>query len=269
MAADFASIDPRFIDADFPAFDEYTFGDKGRGPLDRIATFSAYEDAVPVIPSSDWRGLAEEIQAAGGGLTRLVSRIYNQRSEGSCVANACSQAHECVQAKQHGKDRVVHLSAISLYKRIGRSPGSGAMVSDGLEEMARRGVLPLDTPENREKYQRVMPNTGFYADYPRDWEATAALFTATEWHIVRSVEGLITALLNQHPVVVGRQGHSICYCDVVYRDGDPSVVYANSWGDWGFGAGNFDKGFGLDTMGNIRRSAGWAFALRTVKPLED
>lgn len=250
-------INPQFVDIDFPDDARFTFGDLGTaafGPPKDL-----YRDAAPIYPESEWKDLAAAMAAAGGGCSALVTRIYDQKNEGSCVANACSQAHEIVQAAQFGRENVVHLSAISLYKRIGRSPNSGAMVSDGLEEMAERGVLPLDNPENRAKFgPHVMPNTGFRTAYPSGWETTAKQFAAHEWLIVESLAELISALLNQHPVVVGRSGHSICYCDPVYDGGSLLVKYANSWGDWG------ENGYGYDSLRMIRSSASWAFALRSV-----
>lgn len=183
----------------------------------------------------------------------------------NCVANATSQSHEVKQAEQFGLAKVVPLSAISLYKRIGSSPNSGAMVSDGIDEMASRGVLPLDTPENRAKFgDKVMPNTGWSTRYPTGWEAVAQQFKGHEWYVVRSMRSLITALFTGCPVVVGRQGHSICYLDPVYRNGSLGVIYANSWGDWGFAAGSHPSGFGLDSRSQISMSASWAFALRSV-----
>ncbi len=250
--------DPRFIDVDFPTQPQFTFGDLGPAAFGKRC--QSYGDAVPVIPQSQWPELADLAAKAGGGASQLVTRIYDQKNEGSCVANACSQAHEIVQATQVGKANVVHLSAISLYKRIGSSPNSGAMVSDGLEEMAERGILPLDDDANRAKFgAAVMPNTGFRTAYPANWEATAKLFRATEWFVVDTLEELITALFNQHPVVVGRSGHSICYCDPVYQSGSLLVKYANSWHEsWG------ENGFGYDSLRMIRSSASWAFALRSV-----
>lgn len=247
-----------FLDVDFVNDPHYVFGDLGV-PKFEEQPCSSYGDEVPVLPESQWKGFSEQIQAAGGGCAQLVSRIYNQKNEGSCVANACSQAHEIVQAKQFGKANVVHLSAMSLYKRIGSSPNSGAMVSNGLKKMNEGGILPLDDAANRAKFgDHVMPNTGWNTKYPDGWQATAKKFAASEWFVCDTVGELITALLNQHPVVVGRSGHSICYCDVVYKDGILVVKYANSWGDWG------DNGFGYDSMNKIRSSANWAFALRSV-----
>lgn len=252
------TIDKRFIDVDFPREPRYLFGDLGMPTLER-QRFAAYGDTVNVIPESQWKDLIAAMDADGGGADRYVTRIYDQDGEGSCVANACSQAVEICQAKKFGVEGVVHLSAISLYKRIGRSPGSGAMVSDGLDELSSVGILPLDNPENRAKFgDKVMPNCGFYAKYPDGWQEIAKQFRGTEWFIVNSVAELVTALLNQHPVVVGRAGHSICYCRPMFDNGSLVVKYANSWGSWG------DKGFGYDSMGLIRSSASWAFALREV-----
>jgi intein/homing endonuclease len=173
----------------------------------------------------------------------------------NCVANACAQSHEIMQAAQFGKANVTALSAISLYKRIGRSPGSGAMVSDGLKESKDRGILPLDNAANREHYGgAVMPPTGFYEKFPAGWEATALNFRVDEWVVIRSLEGMLSALLNRKPVVVGRQSHSICYCRPMYRSGSLISKYANSWGSWG------DNGFGYDTLRQMSMSAGWAFA---------
>jgi hypothetical protein len=246
-----------FLDVDFERDPNYVFGDLGVQLFGN--SLSDYAASEEVLTDAEIRDAIEKIDEDGGGLDRLVTRIYNQKNEGSCVANACSQANEIIQAKQFGKDRVVPLSAISLYKRIGRSPNSGAMVSDGLKEMQTRGILPLDTPENRIKYgDAVMPNTGFRTPYPADWEATAKQFAGVEALIVRSVNALLTALINGHPVVVGRQGHSICYVRPMMRNGRRVVKYANSWGDWG------DGGYGYDSESQIRQSASWAFALRTV-----
>jgi len=253
---------PAFVDADFPRWSEYTRGDNGAPAFHR---FAAFEDTVPAIPKADWPDLAAKIEAEGGGAELLVTRIMNQRNEGSCVSFACSQAMQVVLARQVGRDAVTQLSPISLYKRIGSSPSSGAMVSDGLEEMASRGILPLDTPENRAKFGNgIMPETGFHTPFPPDWQVTAAKFKAVEWLIVRSVDGLVTALLNQHPVVVGRSGHSICYTTPVYKDGQLYAQYVNSWGSWGFGDAGFPDGFGLDSERMIRSASNWAFALRSV-----
>lgn len=192
--------------------------------------------------------------------TLVTRRNGTMLISGNCVANACGQSNEIIQGIQFGKDKVVHLSAMSLYKRIGSSAQSGAMVEDGIDEMMSRGILPLDNEENRVRYGNlVMPNTGWRTSYPAEWETAAADFKVTERFVVRTVKGLVSALINGWPVVVGRSGHSICYCRPMYDSrGNLVVKYANSWGDWG------DEGFGYDSMGLIRSSAGWCFAVRSL-----
>lgn len=259
-----SDINDRFLDVDFQADPNFVFGDLGCAALDGLCA-GDYADVVPEMTDAEIDAAIEKLDAAGGGADRLVTRIYNQKSEGSCVANACSGANEIIQALQFGKNNVVPLSAISLYKRIGRSPGSGAMVSDGLKEMIERGVLPLDTPENRAKFGNcVMPNTGFSTPYPSGWEAVAKQFAGVEYFVVRSVNQLLTALCHQHPVVVGRQGHSIRYVRPMRKSGNRVVKYVNSWGEWGDAGGDFTYGFGYDSENQIRQSASWAFALRSV-----
>lgn len=250
------SIDA-FLDVDFTKDPNYV---KGYDELGDVSLYGAYEDfASAMIPQSEWKDRVAEMDAANSGCDALVTRIYNQGREGSCVANACSQAHEVMQALQFGKDAVTHLSAISLYKRIGRSPGSGAMVSDGLKQSADVGILPLDDATNKARFGTiVMPNTGFYEQYPEGWQGIARQFRVLEWTIIRSLEGMMSALLNRHPVVVGRQGHSICYCRPMYRNGSLIAKYANSWGNWG------DNGYGYDTLRQMEMSSGWAFACRSI-----
>lgn len=248
----------QFLDVDFTTQPEYVFGDLGAAlfgsPLQDYAT------AEEVMTDAEIDAEIERIDQDGGGLDRLVTRIFNQGREGSCVANACAQANQVIQAKQFGRDKVTQLSAISLYDLIGRSASSGAMVSDGLEEMQNVGLLPLDTPENRAKFgEHVMPATGFKKHRRAPgWQDVAKQFAGVEALIVRSVNALFTALCNGHPVVVGREGHSIMYARPMRRNSRRVVKYANSWGEWG------DGGYGYDSESQIRKSASWAFALRTV-----
>ena len=256
-------INPEFVDVDFEAFfddphNEFTRGDLGELCFDSMG--DAYENVrkKAVLSDKQIRSAIDKINAAEGGLDRLVTRIYNQKKEGSCVANACAQAHEINQALQVGKDKVIHLSAISLYKRIGRSASSGAMVSNGIKEMKSRGILPLNNAANKKAFDVTMPNTGFSTRFPNNWEATGAMFTGLEVTPIRSLGGLLSALCDMHPVIVGREGHSICYTRPMWQKNRYLVKYANSWGNWG------DEGFGYDSLSQIKKSAKYAFALRSV-----
>jgi len=259
-------IKPEFVDVDFRTYPEYVAGDVRPDNMEELcASMAAYEDSQPMIDRSQWQSVADYIAKSMGGLVFLIYMILNQGREGSCVGNAVTQGVMMKLAEQFGKLAATALSAISIYKRIGRSPSSGAMVSDALDEVRSRGILPLDTPANRAKFgAHVMPATGFHTPFPSGWEETAKQFKIDEYFVVRTYEGLISALLSGYPVIVGRDGHSITYCGVVFVNGKIYVVYVNSWGKWGMAAGEMATGFGMDSERTIRQSARWAFAIRSV-----
>lgn len=252
-----AETDDSVVDVDFTQDPNYVFGDLGASLCGDYLEFSDEEEVY-----SEER-IEEEIakqEAAGGTLDELVVEVKDQGQEGSCVGNAITAAVQVLLAKQFGKLWVTLLSAISIYKQIGRSARSGAMVSDAMDAVRDVGILPLDTPENRAKYgDKVMPPRGFSTPYPPEWKGTAKNFKGFEFLIIRNVRQLLTALLKGYPVVVGRQGHSICYLRVMLRAGRRVVKYVNSWKKtWG------DGGFGYDTESQFKQSAGWAFAVRAV-----
>ena len=264
MPRDFNDIDDRFLDLDFPSQPQYVRGYHDVPAFNDLMMRSSYEDAVGVLSDSEIREATEKIAARGGGASRAVVMIHNQKQEGSCVGNGFTGATETTFAKQFGKANAVKLSPISLYDRIGSSAGSGAAVSDGFEEAASRGIVPLDTPENKQRFSLVMPATGFSRRMPAGWEEAAQDFKVAEYHIVKSVPGIWSALARGEVVVVGRQGHCIYYVDPVIIRGSLAAKYANSWGEWGDAGGDFEHGFGYDTTNAVRQSAGWAVVIRSV-----
>lgn len=252
-----------FVDYDFTRDPRYVAGYKPGAP-DRL--FASFGDSFDLIPEKDWRELAELLKKENAGLSSLVTRIYNQGNEGSCVGNAGAQAHEVMQAKLSGRDRVVAMSASSLYKQIGSSPNSGANVGDCIDAMRDVGILPLDTPDNKRRFAHTMPHTGFRTPFPSGWKDTAAKFAGIEGYECESVNAMVSAMLRGMCVQVGRAGHSILYLDPVYDGSTLCIDYVNSWGDWGFAKGNMDTGFGRDTARYYRESADWCYAFAAPDP---
>lgn len=257
-------VDDRFVDVKFDEEERYT-----AGMLTEVAyeTFGAYEDVMPEMSWSEIDAAIDAMDENDSGAEWFVKHILDQGQEGSCVANACTQAHLILQARQFGLDRVTELTPMSLYKQIATSAQGGALVSDGLEAMCSKGLLPLDTPVNRDLFgSAVMPATGFRERYPADWELTASRFAGVAWDTVRTLRGLYTALVNRLPVIVGREGHSICYVRPRRKGNSRTVDYANSWSlDWGFAQGNVTGGWGRDTARQVDKSAKYCFVLRSVK----
>lgn len=252
-----SAIDDRWVDVDFTKDPRYVFGDLGA----RMFGSPNYEQSFGVMDDADIRAAIEAADAQEAWLDKLVKRILNQKQEGSCVGNATAQAYMVAQAKIVGIENIVEISAMSIYKQIGTSAQSGAVVSDAWDAIRDVGCLPLDTPENREKFgNHVMPATGFSTPWPSDWKQTAARFQGKEAWQINTLPGLLTALVCGHPVVVGREGHSIVYLRPAWRNGQYMVRYANSWNDdWG------EQGFGWDTLRQIQQSARYAFAVRDVE----
>ena len=251
-----AETDESVVDVDFTEDPNYVGGDLG-APL--CGDFKEFADEEEVYTREQIEAKVREQEASGGTLDELVKEIKDQGREGSCVGNAITQAIQVLLAKQFGKAWATILSAISIYKQIGRSASSGAMVSDAMDAVRDVGIVPLDNDENREKYDHVMPPRGFSTPFPSGWKETAAKFKGFEFLVIRNVLQLLTALLKGYPVVVGRQGHSNCYLRVMFRNGRLVVKYANSWTpEWG------DGGFGYDTEQQFKMSATWAFAVKAV-----
>lgn len=256
-------IDPQFIDVNFPSQPEYTFGDRGLGAFGATG-LADYEQTLGVIPESEWRGLAEAMDANQTGLEWLIKHVFNQGQEPSCVSNATAQGMMVCAARQYGMERVPILSPISLYKRVG-SPSSGSMLSDNVDEVMETGILPVNNEANKAVFTHTFPATGYHTKYPSGWETTAGLLKLEECYVVRSVGAMFSAQFRGHPVLVGRQGHSILYIRPKWESNRWIDIYLNSWGDWGFGAGVFQAGFGADSMSLIKQSAAWAVAFRTVE----
>lgn len=251
-----AETDDSVVDVYFPDDPNYVGGDLGAPLCGDYREFAAEET---VYTRAEIEAKVREQEANGGTLDELVVEIKDQGREGSCVGNAITQAIQVLLAKQFGKAWATLLSAISIYKQIGRSALSGAMVSDAMEAVRDTGIVPLDTPANRQKYDHVMPPRGFSTPFPSGWKETAAKFKGFEFLVIRNVLQLLTALLKGYPVVVGRQGHSVTYLRVMFRNGRLVVKYANSWTpEWG------DEGFGYDTEALFEQSATWAFAVKAV-----
>jgi hypothetical protein len=268
---DFNKIDPRFIDCEFPADPNYKFGALAPDALKGFcAGFGAYEDRYGVIPTNEWVEMAAAIEEADEGAEWLVTRIYDQGQEGSCVGNAKAQQCEILQAKQYGRDRVVPMSAISIYDWIGRSAQSGAYVPDASEQAKDVGVLPLDTTQNRAIFgAHVKPATGFGRAYADGWKETAKLFKDDEQLVIRTYEGLVSAMLRGDVGPVGRDGHCICYAGVPrFTTNSVNSIrqpYPNSWKyTWGVPLGHMRGGFGFDTYNTIRRAAGYLIVARSI-----
>lgn len=230
---------------------------------DKRRVFGAVQD---IIPEDQWDDLCDQKDAENSWISELVTRIFDQRQEGSCVSNAFSQMHETLQAIQFGKDSVVDLSAISLYKQVAGGPDTGSTLSDNLRAMQNVGLLPLDTPANRKQFgAAVMPNTGYFGQFPTNWQQTAKLFTCHESFDCSDYLQVGTALLKGYAVAYARDGHCILLVKFVGRGKNRMACYVNSWGEWGDPVNEqFSYGLGYDSMSKFKRNAEGSIVVRSL-----
>jgi len=264
------NIDPRLLDVDFGSAASVVRRGLGCTPRsDRPGDrFSVFERSFDLLPRSRWAELIDEHVS----MEILPQETKDQKNEGSCTSNASSQDFECVRVAELGAENWIKTSPISLYKRCAPGPNSGSSLSDNLHELVTRGILPSDTPENRNRAKRLgleiehfHPDTGYYTPLPTGWEDTAALFRADEVFDIQSFDGLMSALLYHWPVVYARSGHCILAVRPVRDRNKFYLKYLNSWGQWG------ENGYGYDSESAVS----WAISLygcfvvrSTIVPVE-
>jgi len=163
----------------------------------------------------------------------------------NCTSFNTTIEYEYLFTLTYGRQYWIEFSPQSLYQLCGSSSGSGSSLSCNMEKLRTSGLIPADTPANRERFgAMVLKNVGWSQrsnPRPDGWREFAKHFRVNEWVKISTLEEFFTCLLLNKPVSYGRSGHSICGVAPVWRNGW-KIMYHNSWGDWG------DEGFGYDTF---------------------
>lgn len=216
---------------------------------DRLGSaFSVYESEFDIIPRSQW----DQLIAEQGDNESLVKEIKNQKQEGSCATNATTGSGETNWVYQFGL--WIQFSPISIYRWVADGPNEGSTITDNLKHICNVGVLPQDTPLNRELLTKagvplkMLQATGYHQPFPDGWKDVAALFRWREHFDIASFDGLVTSIFRKRFPVYGRSGHAIYGVKVVKRNGGYYIKYANSWGVWG------ENGYGYDSESAITRA---------------
>lgn len=228
-----------------------------------MAKVTPYGVSGTMIPQSRWIELIK-LQDGAGWLEHRLREMKNQGSEGSCVGNATTTAHQVRQAVEWGDDNVRLLSAISLYRQCASGPKTGSNLGDVMRAIVTVGALPLDTcPRARvdvvqRRYQITHPATGYYTTPTAGWKTTAAFFRVDEWWSLSTLDEIVSASLCGYPVIGGRDGHCVCFLRWLLDGSNMFFTYVNSWGAWG---DTFEtsvgplRGFGYDSKATVSR---WA-----------
>lgn len=210
------------------------------------ASLPTFEAARPgaMVPKSEWKDRSQRLLKQ---YRNDVTEIYSQGNFGSCVGFGSAQCLETTLRRRYGLPHRVSLSGMSVYKRIGNGPNSGAMISDGMDAICKEGALPTDTAENKAKYPHTHPLRSWTTPLPQGWRETAKLFRGASFAVAEGLDQICSALINGFIGIVGRQSHCVPYVYLDYSGNDPCAAFANSWDkDWN------DAGFGYDSAGILR-----------------
>ncbi len=233
------------------------------GPGDK--TFGAEFKAEWLIPRSEWRDRIEARKKAGVSLKRYNLKINNQNPESSCVCNAAETAIRIIRTQQLGVKWSIDLSPMDLYARICSSRHSGSYMMDALNESKENGMLPEDTPKNRKIFRHVFhQNTPWVrkSQLPQGAEITRRHFRPLEWYRLPSDRDAFgSAVLNDWPIVYGRDRHSICAVELDWEEDLKKflVEYAQS-----YGTETGDRGYQYDSERNWETDGAWCLRASTV-----
>lgn len=201
-----------------------------------------FADAYPqfMIPASQQKDM---ILAFRDKLRKTITQIYDQKSVSSCVGFGSAQMTEVTFRRVYGLPYWVSLSGMHVYGRIASSSRSGAYIPDGMDAVLQ-GVLPADTPENKEKYPITMTRDVWTPEsrFPANHMSVAKLFRGRSFVKASGVDMIISALIYEKCGIVGRDMHCVPYCFPEYYKNERLAAYPNSWSpEWG------DQGIGYDS----------------------
>jgi hypothetical protein len=228
-----SEINPQWIDCDLTIVPpDQQAGLIEQPPAELLASFAdvPWFDEIcgsDMVPRSEWKARSE---ATWPHFRGSVVQIYSQGNEGSCVGFSICQGIETTLTRNYGRRHWVSLSGMSLYKRIGRTAGSGAYIPDGITQATQFGVLPVNSDVNRSSYDHTHPRTGFSRALPSGWQSTGRLFRITKAAKAQGSEMISSALLKKRVGIVGRQRHAMPYAGLVFSGNSPLAAAANSWG---------------------------------------
>jgi hypothetical protein len=236
------TIDKTYIDVDFTVVpDDQTTGlieESDDDILLAAGDIGSFEAEYPalMVPQSKRKDIAN---LKWPQQRRTIRKIYSQQRTSACVGFGSAQALEITRTRRYGTKNHISLSGMSVYKEIGKSLMSGAMISDGMRQIVNVGALPLANEENNEQFNLTWGIVDWSTRFPSGWEKHASSFRVSKWATARGSDEIESALLNDFCGIVGRSRHCVPYVGLTWSKNSPVAAYGNSWskhwGDFGIG----------------------------------
>jgi len=194
------------------------------------------------IPQSEWDDWCETFPPS-----RMVQYIRHTSEQvmGSCVGHSGRNGTEGPMLWLYGEHRWFQLSAMSMYRRIGSGPNSGAYIGDCADELDTRGILPDSIAPNTELFEHTHQDTGGWSNrLPSGWESTGKKWRCQVYRVTDKEAWFTVTMGYQLRIHLGRSRHAISGVFVVKKNGRYYYCYENSWGaDWG----DYNKSIGYDS----------------------
>ena len=234
------------LDVDFFAERPELCGMLEPGPM-RMQLEASYPDVRDIpgfrpIPQGEWDSWCATFPAS-----RMVQYIRHtsEQSMGSCVGHSGRNGTEGPMLWLYGEHRWYELSALSMYKRIGRSAGSGAYIGDCADELDTRGILPSDNATNVATWEHTHQDSGGWSNrLPSGWESTGKKWRCQVYRVTDRESWFTVTMMYQLRIHLGRSRHAISGVFVVKDGNRYRYCYENSWGtNWG----DFGVGIGYDS----------------------
>ena len=248
-------IDRKFVDIDLSIVPDDHIDSDQNGPglieetddevLAASSLMSSFETEYPhlMLTKSERKELAKKNWESQ---QKSVSQIYSQGRTSACVGFGSAQALELTYNRRYGKEDHVSLSGMFVYRYIGRTLMSGAMISDGMKRVSKVGTLPLSNPENDSRFDLTWNILDYRKKPPSNYKEKIQ-HRVTKFGTARGGDEIESALANNFCGIVGRSRHCVPYFGLMYEGNDSFVPYANSWSSsWG------DNGIGYDSFRTYR-----------------
>lgn len=205
----------------------------GRAPQE----LAAMADPFPanwLIPKSEWQARIQEQQQNGTHLKAFLLdrgiKVLNQASTNFCWANAPTFSLMVIRAKANQKP--VRLSPASVACPLNNYRNQGGWGKDALQRISDVGAVPQDLWPANAIDRRY--------DTPANW-AAAKKYRVPRWIVCDTIQQVLSCVIRGYPVPVGYNwwSHEVCAVGAGWRDGEPTLIIANSWDEtWG------DQGYG-------------------------
>jgi len=194
---------------------------------------------IKTIPVEKWPQMIGEISLRPRG----PKPPYDQGPVGSCASEGGVGGLHIIRNVAGLPEK--RLNPYFVYNDTSGGRDNGSNILDNLASLRTRGVAPQD----------VWPRSkGWRAEPSAEAKREALKYRIDEFYYIENWEQFGTALLKGFPVVFGYSGHAIVAVELLSTN---SLLYLNSWGDWG------DDGHGTLRASSIVWPYG-AFAVRTA-----